>query len=136
MQPIRKLDELVEHVRQSGVKKRIAVAYAQDANTISALAQAVQFGFVEAVMIGDAAQIKAVAKSENVNPEIFTILDIPGDVASTREAVRMVKSGEADILMKGLVGTDKFLKAVLDKQNGLLPPKAVMSYVCAVEIPA
>ena len=37
--------------------------------------------------------------------------------------------------MKGLIGTGKFLKAVLDKENGLLPPKAVMSYVCAIEIP-
>ena len=37
--------------------------------------------------------------------------------------------------MKGLVGTDKFLRAVMDKERGLLPPKAVMSYVCAVEIP-
>jgi phosphate butyryltransferase len=47
----------------------------------------------------------------------------------------MVKSGEADVLMKGLVGTDKFLKAVLDKEKGLLPPKAVMSYTCALELP-
>jgi phosphotransacetylase len=48
----------------------------------------------------------------------------------------MTRSGEADIVMKGLVGTDKFLRAVMDKEKGLLPPKAVMSYVCAVEIPA
>ncbi|MDZ4181932.1 MAG: phosphate acyltransferase, partial [Candidatus Cloacimonadaceae bacterium] len=41
----------------------------------------------------------------------------------------------ADVLMKGLVGTDKFLRAVLDKERGLLPPKAVMSYVCALELP-
>ena len=37
--------------------------------------------------------------------------------------------------MKGLIGTDKLLKAVLDKEKGLLPPKTVMSYVCAIEIP-
>jgi phosphate butyryltransferase len=48
----------------------------------------------------------------------------------------MTASGETDIVMKGLVGTDKFLKAVMDKEHGLLSPKAVMSYVCAVEIPA
>jgi len=48
----------------------------------------------------------------------------------------MTRAGEADIVMKGLVGTDKFLRAVMDKDKGLLPPKSVMSYVCAVEIPA
>jgi phosphate butyryltransferase len=37
--------------------------------------------------------------------------------------------------MKGLVATDKFLKAVLHKDTGLLPHKAVLSYVCALEIP-
>ena len=38
--------------------------------------------------------------------------------------------------MKGLVGTDKFLKAVMDKEKGLMLPNAVLSYVCALEIPA
>lgn len=38
--------------------------------------------------------------------------------------------------MKGLVGTDKFLKAVMDKENGLLLPDSVLSYVCALELPA
>jgi phosphate butyryltransferase len=38
--------------------------------------------------------------------------------------------------MKGLVGTDKFLKAVMDKQNGLMLPDAVLSYVGAIQIPA
>ncbi len=38
--------------------------------------------------------------------------------------------------MKGLVGTDKFLKAVMDKEKGLMLPGAVLSYVCALEIPA
>ena len=38
--------------------------------------------------------------------------------------------------MKGLVGTDKFLKAVMDKEKGLMIPDAVLSYVCALEIPA
>jgi phosphate butyryltransferase len=47
----------------------------------------------------------------------------------------MVREGEADVLMKGLIGTDKFLKAILNKEKGLMQPKAVMSYVCAVEIP-
>ena len=48
----------------------------------------------------------------------------------------MTRNGEADIVMKGLIGTDKFLRAVMDKEKGLLPPKAVMTFVCAVELPA
>ena len=37
--------------------------------------------------------------------------------------------------MKGLVGTDKFLKAVMDKEKGIMIPGAVLSYVMAVQIP-
>lgn len=135
MDYIRTLDQMVEKVKQSGIKKRIAVAYAQDQNTIGAINQAVDDGFVEALMIGDKEKIIEVAKNEGIDASKFTIIDVKGDVASANEAVRMVKEGEADVLMKGLVGTDKFLKAVLNKEKGLLPPKAVMSYVCAIEVP-
>jgi len=63
------------------------------------------------------------------------IIDCASEVEAAKKAVEMVRGGEADVLMKGLIGTDKFLKAVLDKEKGLLPPKAVMSYVCALELP-
>ena len=135
MEPIRSLDEMVEHLKKNNKKKKIAVAYAQDPNTIGAIASAIKEGFVQAYMIGDKNEIIAKSKSEGIDPDIFTIIDIPDETAATKEAVRMVKHDEADILMKGLVGTDKFLKAVLDKKTGLLPPKAIMSYVCAIEVP-
>ncbi|WP_320019080.1 phosphate acyltransferase [Labilibaculum manganireducens] len=135
MSPIRSLDQMVEYLRESGKKKKIAVAYAQDPNTIGAIAKAISEGFVEAVMIGDEAEIRNKAKEEGINPDVFTIVHIPNDVAATSEAVRMARADEVDVVMKGLVGTDKFLKAVLNKEHGLLPSKAVMSYVCALDLP-
>jgi phosphate butyryltransferase len=47
----------------------------------------------------------------------------------------MVKSGEADILMKGLVNTDVLLRAILDKEKGILPVGNVLTYNAAMEIP-
>lgn len=135
MSPIRSLDQMVDHLRESGKKRKIAVAYAQDPNTIGAIAKAIEEGFVEAVMIGDEKEICSKAEEENINPAIFTIVHIPNDVEATTEAVRMARADEVDVVMKGLVGTDKFLKAVLNKEYGLLPPKAVMSYVCALDLP-
>lgn len=135
MSEIRSLDQMVEHLRQTGRKKKIAVAYAQDPNTIGAISKAIEEGFVEAVMIGDEQEIRSKSEAEGINPDIFTIVHITDDVAATQEAVRMARADEVDVVMKGLVGTDKFLKAVLDKKQGLLPPKAVMSYVCALDLP-
>lgn len=135
-QTITSLDQLVEHVVATGVKKRIAVAYAQDPNTIGAIAKAVNLGFAEAIMIGDRHEIKKRCEEANINPDIFKIVHEPNDQAAVNVAVTMVKTDEADVLMKGLVGTDKFLRAVLNKQHGLLKPKAVLSYVCALQLPA
>ncbi|MDD2564722.1 MAG: phosphate acyltransferase [Salinivirgaceae bacterium] len=135
MEPITKLSQIVDHLLDKQIKKRVAVACAQDQNTIGALAQAVENGFAEAIMIGDQTQIERIATLEGIDPTIFTIIHLPNMVDATLKAVEMVRNNEADVLMKGLVGTDKFLKAVLDKQKGLLPEKAVMSYVAAIELP-
>jgi phosphate butyryltransferase len=134
MQPIRKLDDLVTHVRGQGRRFRVAVACGQDPNTVGAVARAVELGFVEALMVGDATRIAHAAAEEGVPPGSLTVIDIADERAATREAVRMVRAGEAEILMKGLIGTDTFLKAVMDRQDGILLPGAVMSYVCAVEL--
>ena len=129
------LDQMVEQVKGLNKKFKVAVAYAQDANTIEAIAQAINEGFIEAIMIGDADKITAVAQEAKINPNIFQIIDVKDEVAAIQKAVEMVRNGEADILMKGLFGTDKFLRGVIDKEKGLLPPKATMTYVCALEIP-
>ena len=134
-QPIQSLDQLVEHVMASGIKKRIAVAYAQDPNTIGAIAKAVKNGFAEAIMIGDEEAIKLRSTEAGIDPTIFTIVHEPNDQQAVNTAVKMVKNDQADVLMKGLVGTDKFLRAVLNKEQGLMKPKAVMSYVCALQLP-
>lgn len=134
--PINSLEQLVSHVKESGLKKKVAVAWAQDENTLGAIAKAVKEGFVTALMVGDREKITEKSLQEGIDPSIIEIVDVHDEWQAAQEAVRMVKSGEADILMKGLVGTDKFLKAVLDKEKGLLPPKAVMTYVCAIQVPA
>ena len=135
MDPIRTLDEMVMHVQALGKRRKIAVAAAQDPNTIGAIARAVESGFVEAIMIGNEPVIRDEAHRAGVDPGMFNVVNIPSDKAAAVEAVRMVRNDEADVLMKGLVSTGAFLKAVMDKENGLLPPKAVMTYVCALEIP-
>lgn len=132
---ITRLSELADHVKAKGTKTRIAVAVAEDSNTLGAILRAEQEGFVLPILLGSVERIRSLCAAEGLDLGQSTLIDIPDEVAATREAVRMVRSGEADVLMKGLIGTDKFLKAVLNKEQGLLPPKAVMSYVCALELP-
>ena len=127
---------MVDRVISSGRKHRLAVAWAQDANTIGALGEAVKKGFAEAIMIGRQKEILKVCEAESVDYSMFRIIESQNESDASAEAVRLARNGEAEIVMKGLVGTDKFLKAVMDKENGLILPGAVLSYVCALEIPA
>jgi phosphate butyryltransferase len=132
---IRSLDQMVEKVNSLHKKHRIAVAWAQDIHTISAIHKAVNYGLIDAFMIGQASEIKNICRRAVIDHELFAIVDSDNEIKASAEAVALVRSGDADIAMKGLVGTDKFLKAVMDKNKGLMLPGAVLSYVCAIELP-
>jgi len=129
------LEQLVEIVKNRKVKPRMAVTWAQDENTLGAVEKAVKENMIAASLYGNRPMIEKVSRKLGIDTGIFEILHIDNEVAAAKETVRAVKAGEADILMKGLIGTDKFIRAVLDKETGLMKPKAVLSYVCAVDIP-
>jgi len=133
---IRNLDQLVQTVLSAEKRYRIAVAWAQDQNTLGALNKAVCEGFASAFLIGNPAEIISTCISEKINPDLFTVIEARDAVAASAISVAMVRSGEADIAMKGLVGTDIFLKAVMDKEKGIMLPGAILSYVGAIQIPA
>jgi phosphate butyryltransferase len=133
---VRTLDQMVEKVLSLKKKHRIAVAWAQDPNTIAAVGRAVTDGFADAIMIGRTGAITDTCRRLSIDPSLFTLIDSPDESNASKEAVRLTRYGEADIVMKGLVGTDKFLKAVMDKENGIMIPGAVLSYVCAIQIPS
>jgi phosphate butyryltransferase len=130
------LEQMVAKVMGLNKKHRIAVAWAQDSNTIRAVHKAVTSGLVEALMVGKPSEIIDSCRSAEIDEKVFTIIPSENDFKASREAVLLARSGKADIVMKGLVGTDVFLKAVMDKENGLMIPDAVLSYVGAMEIPA
>lgn len=132
---IRTLDQMVEKVLSFHRKHRIAVAWAQDANTIGAIQKASNYGLIDAILIGQPAEIKNLCRRAGIDSSLFSIVESPDESEAASQAIRMTRSGEADIAMKGLVGTEKFLKAVLDKRDGLMIPGAILSYVCAIQIP-
>jgi phosphate butyryltransferase len=132
---MRKLDSLVERVKRFP-EKRLAVAFGQDPYTIESLGRAAEAGIAGAVLVGDRQLIESVCREKGVDPALFEIRHNPNPVSASEESTAMVRCGEADVLMKGLVNTDIFLKAVLDKEKGLLPPGAVMTYTGILDIPA
>lgn len=132
---IKKLDDLFDVLR-SQPKKRLVAAYANDSHTIGAIAKAVELGIVEATLVGDEATMKKVCSDLGVKAEQFKLVHEPVDVKAVDKAVQLINDDQGDVLMKGLVTTDKYMRGILNKEHGLLPPKAVLSHVTVVQVPS
>lgn len=132
---IKKLDDLFDVLR-SQPKKRLVAAYANDSHTIGAIAKAVELGIVDATLVGDEATMKKVCSDLGVKAEQFKLVHEPVDVKAVDKAVQLINDGQGDVLMKGLVTTDKYMRGILNKEHGLLPPKAVLSHVTVVQVPS
>ena len=132
---ITKLDQIIELVKTKP-QKRLIAAYANDAHTIEAVHNAVKMGVVKATLVGDEATIKQVCKENNIDVNDFTIIQEADENKAAAKACELINAGEGDILMKGLLSTDKYMRAILNKERGLMPgPKAVLSHVTVIETP-
>ena len=133
---ITNFSEIFETLQSRGSRKRMVAAWGVDGHTIAAAAKAVELQLVDVTLVGDENLIAQACKDENVDMSIFSIVHNPDEMKSVAQAVQMIRDGEGDFLMKGLCSTDKFLRAILNKETGLLPPKGVLTHCTALEIPS
>ena len=134
MGEIKKLADIVVEARAKG-RKKMAVAYGQDSHTLEAVYAAYQEGLVDPIIYGEKAVIEQICAEHGIDASVFTIVDEKSDVKCVAAAVQAVVKGEADVLMKGLVSTDKYMRGILNKEAGLFPPKGVLSHVSVIEMP-
>ncbi len=129
-------EEIFAELRGRGTRKRMVAAWGVDTHTIAAAAKAVDLGLADVTLVGDEKLIAAACAEEGVDVAKFTVVHNPDEIPSVAQAVKMVREGEGDFLMKGLCSTDKFLRAVLNKETGLLPPKGTLTHCTTLEIPS
>lgn len=125
-------DDLFEKLKEIK-KKKVAVAVAQDLPVLEALKEATSKGIVEGILVGDKHEINKMAKEIELDLSDFEIINEKDNKKATLEAVRLVSTGKADMVMKGLVDTATFLRAVLNKEIGLRTGK-LMSHVAVFDI--
>jgi len=135
MNPIRSLDQLINDL-QGCPSRRVAVAAGHDPHTIQAAARAVAEGIAEVTLIGDGARIDRLCEEMGLDAGGFSVVEESDTITAGRAAVTMVRSGRADVLMKGLIPTSDYMKQILDKEHGLLPEGHVLTHVTVLELPA
>ncbi len=129
---IKKLDEMFDALK-SGKKKRLIAAFANDAHTIEAIYKAVKLGIIDATLVGDKKIIESVCEKENIDPGSFTILNENNESNAVAKSVQLINSGKGDLIMKGMVSTDKYMRAILNKENGLMDHGAILTHITVVE---
>ncbi|MEG1838476.1 MAG: phosphate acyltransferase [Bacteroidaceae bacterium] len=134
MNPIVNFAELTAHLKTLNKRKRIAVVCANDPNTEYAISRALEEGFAEFLMIGDSSILEKYP-SLKLYPDFVSFLHIEDSDEAARQAVRIVREGGADILMKGIINTDNLLHAILDKEKGLLPKGKILTHLAMMQIP-
>ena len=128
-------EQIYAELRNRGSRKRMIAAWGVDGHTVAAAGKAVELGLADVTLVGDETLIAQACKDESIDKELFTVVHNPNEMASIAQAVQMVRDGEGDFLMKGLCSTDKFLRAILNKETGLLPPKGTLTHCTTLEIP-
>ncbi len=115
---LKTFDEVIKKAAQYG-PKRLSIAVPQAEDVINAVDQARKKDLIDGILVGDKNEIRSICSELNINPNNYEIIDKKDKLEAARTAVRLVSENQADLLMKGMLGTAQILKAVLDKEIGL-----------------
>lgn len=131
---ITQLDQMFDALKNKD-KKKLVAASANDAHTIEAVSKAIDKGLIEGILVGDENVIKKTCQDKKIDFNKFKVVHTATDVEAAAKSVEMVATGKGDVLMKGLLSTDKYMRAILNKEFGLLPKKGILSHVTVMQNP-
>lgn len=112
----------------------VAVAGAEDRESLEAVKEAQDRGIARAILVGDAERIREMGRAVGLDLSGQDVRASADRWACVRTAVELVRAGEADMVMKGSVGSAELLKAVLDRENGMRGRRS-LSHVAIFEVP-
>ena len=119
---------MIEAARRQTIK-RVVVVNGVDENTIEGLNEAVKIGFVSPILTGDRAVILKALENLGIDAAKYRIVHAADARDAAEKAIELVVNGEADLVMKGLISTDKFMKVLLKKENGMIPSNSTLFHI-------
>jgi phosphate butyryltransferase len=130
---LKKFSSLVE-IAGKKPAKRIIIAAAEDEQVFTAVMKARDQGMVIPIFVGDREKIEALAAGQHAGITGLEIIDSKEKANSCEIACQHISEGKADILMKGLVNSDLFLKSMLNNKYGLVK-NTLISHLAIFETP-
>jgi len=112
-----------------------AVAHPCDESSLQGAVEAAELGLLTPILVGPRGKIEAVAKHSGLEISRYQIIDAPHSNAAAEAAVRLVREGKAEMLMKGSLHTDELMSAVVARDTGLRTARRI-SHCFIMDVPA
>src|SRR5262249_38200597 len=113
---------------------RTAVAHPCEETALAGAGEAGGKRLIAPILVGPAARLRELAATHGLDLGSVQIVDAPHSEAAAATAVRLVREGQAEILMKGSLHTDELLSAVIAKETGLRTSRRI-SHVFIMDVP-
>ena len=117
---IKSFKELAAAASAMPKKTVVAVVEAHDNHTLEAVIEAKKDGIIEGLLIGNAEKIVEILTANGANPADYEIIGTNTLEESLQAAVENINAGKATAIMKGKLETGQFMKAIVNKANGLM----------------
>jgi len=130
---VSKYDKLIAAAR-SGSPVRTVVAHPCDATSLRGALEARDEGLIAPILVGPQNRIRDVAQAEGLDLGAVEIIDAPHSHAAAAEAVRLVREGRGELLMKGSLHTDELMREVAASATGLRTERRI-SHVFIMDVP-
>jgi phosphate acetyltransferase len=97
--------------------------------------EAAEEGLIKPTLIGDEAEMRALAAKIGVDISKYPILDADSEVKAAEISVAMCRSGNAQAMMKGSLHTDELMKVAMARDTGLRTSRRI-THVFVMDTPA
>lgn len=129
-------DQLEFYIKQAEQARaiRTAVVHPVDANSLIGAVEAAEHDLIKPVLIGPEHKIRSIAEEQNLNINDFELVNTEHSHAAAELACDLIRTGEAEALMKGHLGTSELLRAVVHKTKGVRTERR-LSHVFVFDVP-
>ena len=127
-------NELKNQLCASSTAKTVAVVWPADEDTLQSMALTLEQGVARMMAVGCRQQVEQHPALHDY-AHCITIIDADSPDDAARQAVMMARDGRADAIMKGMINTDNLLRAVLNKETGILEKGKVLTHLTCAQLP-
>jgi phosphate acetyltransferase len=128
-----KYDRLIDAAREIRAVPT-AVAHPCDESSLKGALDAATAGMIQPILVGPEGRIRGVAEKLGIDLGAAEIVDVPHSHAAAAKAVEIVRTGRAQLIMKGSLHSDELLAEITRRETGLRTERRI-SHVFIMDVP-